>query len=296
MGGDILISNETYTEKAYAKINLYLDVTAKRSDGFHDIFSVMQAVSLYDEISVTVKEETKDSLTCNISSIPTDKSNLAIKALDAFRAYTKSNFGAEIHIQKNIPSSAGLAGGSSDAGAVLRTLNKLTNDPVSNEELLKIGASIGADVPFCLLGGTMIATGKGEILKPISKCPQMHCVIAINGEGVSTPKAYSMLDEKFGDFSGIRDCGKQEKLLNALEKSDVHTVKDNLFNIFESVIEPERPEITKIKGIMKNTGAIATLMSGSGPSVFGIFNDKSTALEAQKILSDKEISAFYCTT
>lgn len=295
-GGDILIFNEIFCEKAYAKINLYLDVTAKRSDGFHDIFSVMQSVSLCDDISVTLKENNVDSLTCNIPSIPTGKTNLAIKALDAFREYTGAHFGADIHIEKRIPSSAGLAGGSTDAAAVLRILNKISDNKISDEELIKIGANIGADVPFCLFGGTMATTGKGEVLKPISKCPKLHLVIAINGEGVSTPKAYSMLDLKFGEFEGTRDSGKRENLLRALQGSDASAVKDNLFNIFECVIEPERPEIKRIKGIMLKSGADTALMSGSGPSVFGIFCDKDSAISVCDILLNNGISAFYATT
>ena len=162
--------------------------------------------------------------------------------------------------------------------------------------MLEIAASIGADVPFCYIGGTMLAQGKGEHLSKMPACPSIHCVVAKKGEGVSTPKAYSMLDSKFGDFSKAGDGGRFDKLSIALKNSDNGNICSNLYNIFETVTEPVRPEIGNLKKIMTACGAIATLMSGSGPSVFGFFGDENCAIEAVKSLSEYGAAAYYCTT
>ena len=288
-----MIFNRKFTEKAFAKINLYLDVTSKRSDGFHE--SIMQSVSLFDDITVSLSESCEDIITCNIEGIPTDERNLAIKAADAFRSAVGLTFGVNIHIEKRIPASAGLAGGSTDAAAVLRLLKKLTESDIPTDEMLKIAASIGADVPFCYIGGTMLCEGKGELLRGIPACPKMHLVVAIKGEGVSTPWAYGELDARYGDFAEERDKGSFHALYCALEDNDKKRIIKNLYNIFESVTEPERPEIGKLKEIMTAHGAKSTLMSGSGPSVFGIFEDEEPAHTAEKSLIEYGAKAHYCT-
>ncbi len=284
------------SERAYAKINLFLDVCGKRGDGYHNIRSIMQSVSLYDNINLELKRDCVDALTCNIEGIPTDGKNLAVKAVNAFRAATGLSFGTEIHIEKNIPFAAGLAGGSSDAAAVLRILSRLCEIPTDDSLMTKIAASIGADVPFCFFGGTVLAEGIGEMLTPVEKCPRMHCVVAIKGEGVSTPEAYSRLDLMYGDFEGERDNGAFLRLKKALQEGDETNIKTNLFNVFESAIESERAEVGKLKKIMSDCGAQKTLMSGSGPSVFGIFGNESIAKTSVKALEKYGAKAYYCTT
>ena len=288
--------NKKITEKAYAKINLYLDVTKKRNDGFHDIKSIMQTVSLCDEITVSVTDKGDDVLTCDVKEIPTDKSNLALKAASLFKDAVGLSFGTEIHIKKEIPMAAGLAGGSTDAAAVLRILNRLTGAELPTEKLLEIAARIGADVPFCFLGGTRLCEGKGEPMKALPDCPRLHCVVAVKGEGVSTPWAYGELDALYGDFSEDRDHGRFSALSNALGQGDTNGIINNLYNIFESVSEKERPEIKKLKAAIMGSGAKTALMSGSGPSVFGIFEDEFSAKKAEKALREYGAAAYYCFT
>ncbi|MBQ8005793.1 MAG: 4-(cytidine 5'-diphospho)-2-C-methyl-D-erythritol kinase [Clostridia bacterium] len=288
--------NKQYSDKAHAKINLYLDVISKRNDGFHNIKSIMQSVSLYDRIDLMITEHENDILTCNVPGIPTDEGNLAIKAVNAFRESLGLDFGVKLHLEKNIPSAAGLGGGSSDAAAVLRLLKLAVGADISDNKMIKIAERVGADVPFCLFGGTMLASGKGEELSRLSVCPKLYLVVAIKGEGVSTPWAYSRLDEQFGDFGGIRDEGRLDNLLNALTNHDSKGVVSNLYNIFEAVVEGERPMVSHIKETLLACGSSAVLMSGSGPSVLGFFDEKGQALAAVDALRCEGAKAYFCTT
>lgn len=296
MGGDSLIFNKKVCDKAYAKINLYLDVTKKREDGFHDIRSVMQTVSLWDDIELSLSEVGSDSIECNIPDIPTDSSNLVIKAASEYRKVTGKRFGAHFKINKMIPSSAGLAGGSSDAAATLRILNSLNIDPLSEEKMLEISASVGSDVPFCYVGGTVLCEGRGEILTRLTNCPHLQIVVAIKGEGVSTPKAYRDIDNMYGDFESSRDGGRFSAVLKGLDENCCKTVCSGMYNIFESVVESERPYVTAIKDIMDKNGALCSMMSGSGPSVFGVFSDEKSATKAQNALVHWGARAYKCTT
>ncbi len=291
-----MIFNKAICDKAYAKINLYLDVAGKRNDGFHDIKSIMQSVSLCDELEIILSECQNDSIECNVPNIPTDSSNLVIKAADAYRAITKKNFGISIKINKMIPSSAGLAGGSSDAAATLRILNKLNKAPLDEAKMLEIAALVGSDVPFCYIGGTVLCEGRGEELSGLDLCPLLHLVIAIKGEGVSTPKAYSDIDKMYGDFSSERDGGKLAKIMQAISEKNKDLICLSTYNIFESVVESERPSVKFLKNIMDENGALCSMMSGSGPSVFGIFRDEKSAETVQNIILSSGAKAYKCTT
>ena len=291
-----MIFNRAISDKAYAKINLYLDVTKKRDDGFHDIKSIMQSVSLCDELEILLTEQTDNSLICNVPGIPTDSSNLIIKAADAYRKAINKSFGIHVNLNKKIPSSAGLAGGSSDAAATLRILNKLNKKPLDEPMMLEIAASVGSDVPFCYVGGTVLCEGRGEKLTLLDDCPNMHIVIAIKGDGVSTPKAYKAVDETYGDFSSSRDEGRIEKLLVGLKESNNTQIYSGTYNIFESVVEKERPFVGQIKSCMLNSGAVVSMMSGSGPSVFGIFTEEKQAENAKKSLISAGANAYICKT
>lgn len=279
------------TVPSYAKINLFLDIDSIRENGYHNIISLMQCVSLHDDVTVsfTPSEEKKISVFCSSSSIPCDESNLAYKAANIFPA----NGEIIIKIEKRIPVSAGLAGGSSNAAAVLVALNKLTGEALSTEELCAIGARLGADVPFCIKGGACLAEGIGEILTPVRSMPRCHIVIAKKGEGMSTPAAYKALDEKYNRFIGYVPLTNKLSVLTA-EANTITSITDGLFNIFESVVECERPAVTEIKGIMMTSGAVGAMMSGSGTSVFGIFNSEKEAVASCEMLTAIGADAHLC--
>ena len=273
--------------KAYAKINLHLDVVSKYGNGYHEVRTVMQTISLCDDVEVNLSENGENSIWCDIPSVPTDERNIAWRAADAFFEESGIRGGADIKIVKRIPMAAGMAGGSADGAAVLRALNKLCGYPLSEEALLSLGGRLGADVPFCIRGGTGYADGIGAVLHHF---PEMPC----GKEGVSTPWAYSMLDAKYSDFAdGAYKPVAVEHLRDAFEAGNISDMARNMYNIFEGAIEPERPEVTKIKSLMIESGAIGAMMSGSGPSVFGIFDTEEGARSAAERLCGEGVAAFY---
>ncbi|MBQ7358332.1 MAG: 4-(cytidine 5'-diphospho)-2-C-methyl-D-erythritol kinase [Clostridia bacterium] len=276
------------TKDAYAKINLFLDIDAKREDGYHNIISVMQSVGLCDTITVEYEEcEQKIiEISCSNPDIPLGDKNIAYKTANLLL----DSGHVRIHIEKRIPASAGLAGGSTDAAAVLMLLNQLIGQPKTQEELLSLGAKIGADVPFCMLGGTKLTLGIGERISDFTPMPDCHIVIACMGEGVSTPWAYAKLDKMNGDF---KNYTPRRELLSILEKND-GSYYSGMFNIFESAVLPERPMAQKIKSIMLEYGAVRSMMSGSGPSVFGIFSSENEAISALEALKGMGADAHIC--
>ncbi len=290
-------------EAAFAKINLFLDVTSKRDDGFHDIKSVMHAVTLKDLLTVT--ETPSDSLSIEFeagnaaaeSLCPLGEKNLVVKAAKAFYAHYGKTAEVHINLVKNIPMAAGLGGGSSDAAATLRALNRLNGYPFSELRLAEIGAEIGSDVPFCVIGGTALCLGRGEKITKIQSKLALSLVIAGSEEHVSTPLAYAALDNMYGDFGGglgTDTDGKYEKLILGL-KGDL-SVGAGLYNVFESAVLEGCPRAVWIKAQMLNLGAEASMMSGSGPSVFGIFKTDAEAQSAVRALSEQGITAFAVTS
>lgn len=251
---------------AYAKINLSLDITGKRDDGYHLLKTVMQTVSLCDK--VTIEKSDSITLTCSDDSVPTDDKNTAVKAAKAFFKFTGINAGAEIHIEKQIPSEAGMGGASADAAAVIKALNELYETKLSNEDLLKISVTVGADVPFCMVGGTALCEGIGEQISPLSDMPDCFIVIAQPESGISTKEAYSAYDNGNYENSEYTD-----KLLNNM--SDIKNIAENLGNIFEELAS--NPDVDIIKMQMKSAGAIGACMTGSGSVVYGIFDDENKA-------------------
>ena len=272
----------TVKEKAYAKINIYLDVTGKRDDGFHDIISVMQSVSLCDDITLTAvpADETVINITSNETSLDNGESNLIYRSAAKYLSKFNANAKVNVELIKRIPIGAGLGGGSSDAAATLRAMNKIFGY-ASNNQLFEMAAEIGSDVPFCLLGGCALCSGRGEKINAANADFYPHIVIAIGVSRVSTPKAYSLLDERYGDFVVHNRC------INPLDLSNI-----DVYNIFESVINSD--EIDSIKEIMIKNGAKAALMSGSGPSVFGGFEKAKDASAAKKELESRGFLAFEC--
>ena len=284
-------TNEQY---GYAKINLHLDVTGRRPDGFHTVKTVMQSLTLCDKITLTVRRDSEITLSCNVPGVPLDESNLASRAVRAYSKVREINVGADIVIEKNIPMAAGLAGGSADAAAVLKAMRHIDSGRMPIARLYGIASELGSDVPFCIAGGTAHGEGKGDILRPLSNMPDCTVVVACGTEGVSTPMAYSMLDKKYNNFvEGAYEPHSTVALKRALDDGDIFGVAANMYNIFEEPIASVRPEVGRIKEVMLNGGAIGAMMSGSGPSVFGIFTDDALARKTVERL--KTLGIFACT-
>ncbi len=293
----------TLTLSAPAKINLFLDITGRRSDGYHTISGIMQSVSLSDTVTLTVSpvadgEALQHTLTCTNPDLPTDGRNLALRAAEAFFDATGTgNTHLHIHIDKRIPAAAGMAGGSTNAAAVLKGLNQLMGEPLTQEDLCRLGLTLGADVPFCIVGGARITEGVGEILTPCAPLPFCHLVVACAGEGVSTPAAYKKLDELYGNFDGSAYTPKSDALaaqLDALQSGDLHGAGKYAYNIFESAVLPTHSKARHIKNTLTEGGAVFAMMSGSGPSVFGVFNDETAARDAAEGLAREGIPAWVC--
>lgn len=283
----------TVTVSAYAKINLFLDVESLRADGYHNILSLMQRISLKDTISVSAEpaKEKRIEISCSDPSIPCGEKNLAHKAASIY-PITANIF---ISIDKHIPSSAGLAGGSADAAAVLVALNEICENKLSVAELCALGAKLGADIPFCIMGGACLVEGIGDILTATKPMPRFPIVVAKKGEGMSTPTAYHALDVRYNNFEGyITHREFLKKLTSAEDSITAPKYCECLFNIFESVVEPERPDVSLLKQVMISCGAVGAMMSGSGTSVFGIFDSEENAATAVDRLKEQGADAHLC--
>ncbi len=275
--------------KAYAKINLGLDITGKREDGYHELRTIMQQIDLYDEIKIYAEAEISGSndkgqilVSCNDSMVPTDERNLAYKAAGLLFDEFDITDSILIEIEKNIPVSAGLAGGSTDAAAVLKGVNEYFGLGLTEEELIKRGVKLGADVPFCIMGGTAYAGGVGEELVPLEAPGDYIVLTAVPDTRVSTKWAYGAYDE-IASSGNIRHPDI-DQLRAAIEMEDFGCVPEFLGNVLEYATIPEYPIISKVKNTMMQNGAAAALMSGSGPSVFGLFMDEEKAAKAYDVL------------
>ncbi len=285
-------------KNAYGKINLYLDVLDKREDGYHNVKSVMQSVSLCDEITLEVSDiqgENEIDIISSDSRLKCDKSNLIYKAWFRFFEATQI-LGKKciFTLKKNIPMAAGMAGGSSDCASALLLLNEAFGSPLSYEELVILGSKIGADVAFCIKGGTCICEGIGEKITPLKRFKDAYLICAIDESSVSTPYAFSLLDEKYG--TNCTDSGNIFSVIDGIEGENLMAVCNGLYNKFESVIIPKIKNVQVIKDIMLSCGALGALMSGSGPSVFGIFGDEASQISAFNVLKNHGINAFLCKT
>ncbi|MCD7944843.1 MAG: 4-(cytidine 5'-diphospho)-2-C-methyl-D-erythritol kinase [Clostridia bacterium] len=282
------------TLPAYAKINLYLSVKERREDGYHNIESIMHTVSLHDTVTVTTEAGDGNIFVASDSGeLDCGETNLAYRAADAFfRAggFGKTPPSVSIFLEKRIPTSAGLAGGSSDCAAVLRALNIISGRAFSSGGLDAIGKSLGADVPFCLHGGSITVRGIGEILSPAAPLPDVNIVICRPNEGISTSGAYRKIDE----LPEIPPYPTLKSAISALEAGDLASLSECAYNMFELIIPPES-NIFKAKRIMNECGAAFSLMSGSGSSVFGVFERAGDAALAAKRLSGGEFSVFECS-
>lgn len=283
------------TKKAYAKINLHLDITSKYPDGFHEVFTVMQSVSLCDDVEISVDSGAEIEIICSEKEIPTNEKNIAYRAAELFLSETgligKSK--VSIALEKRVPSCAGLGGGSADAAAVLLGLNELFEYPMSSERLLEFAALIGADVPFCMLGGTAAAHGKGDKISTFLPTPECYIVIAKGSEGISTPWAYRELDRIYSDFSEESYAPHDSSpLCSAIESGDLKKMANSLYNVFESAILPICRDACHIKEVLKESGALGSLMSGSGTAVYGIFDDENAAHRALERIKRSDYVAF----
>lgn len=272
----------TVYEGAFAKLNLTLDVLDKRPDGYHDIKSVMQAISLRDDVQIDIDTGKPWCLECTDPAIPCDEKNLAWKAAEVYlNATGKKVDGLRIHITKRIPSQAGLGGGSADAAAVLRALNKHFDSPLSILALAELGASVGSDVPFCVLCGTAMAEGRGERLRKLPDMPDCVFVICKPDFSVSTPELYQKIDG-----TAIAKRPDQQSMESALLAGDLGKVAENLCNVFDPVVTSDHLELNYIKSILNSYGSVGQQMTGSGSAIFGIMPSFEYAAVACNMLKD----------
>lgn len=262
--------------KAPAKLNLTLDVLGKREDGYHEMKMVMQSVSLFDVLTLTREPGEGIELTTNLGFLPLDGRNLAVKAALALQEATGADLGhLTIRMEKHIPVCAGTAGGSSDAAAVLRGLNELLGLGQTKEELTEIGKTVGCDVPYCVLGGTALAEGRGELITPLADLPPCWIVMVKPDFPVSTPQLFAQWGEK-----KVRCHPDTAGMLAALEAADLNGVARRLFNVFEEVLPPKRRErVEELKRLLLDGGALGASMTGTGPTVFGLFDREDRAEE-----------------
>ena len=273
--------------KAYGKINLGLDVLRRREDGYHDVRMIMQTVGIFDRVDLIWKEEPGIQVETNLYYLPTNENNLVYKAAKLLMDEFQVQEGLLIRLRKFIPVAAGMAGGSSDAAAVLFGVNKMFRLGLTTEELMERGVKIGADVPYCILRGTALSEGIGEVLTSLSPVPQCQVLVAKPGINVSTKFVYENLHandlrpEQHPDIDGM---------IRAIKAQDLQGIADKLGNVLETVTVKEYPVIQEIKDKMLEFGAIGSLMSGSGSTVFGLFTNPKAAQQAYEELRYGESS------
>lgn len=271
--------------KALGKINLGLDVLGRRPNGYHDVRMVMQTVYLYDQILLEKTDKEGISLETNLFYLPVNENNLAYRAAKMLIDEFAIKEGVHISLEKHIPVAAGMAGGSSNAAAVLYGMNRLFQLGLTDQELMDRGVQLGADVPYCIMRGTVLAEGIGEKLTPLPAMPKCHVLLAKPPISVSTQKVYEKLDAqevtKHPDIDGI---------LLGLQTGDLKKITSSMGNVLENVTIAEYPQIERIKDVMKEEGALNAMMSGSGPTVFGIYDDKMLARRAAARIREEQLA------
>lgn len=276
--------------KAYAKINIALDIVGKRDDGYHLLRMIMQTIDLYDIIEIE-KNASGINIKCNKHYVPTDERNLAYRAAKLFKETYSINDGVDINLTKNIPVSAGLAGGSTDAAGVLKLMNKIFNINASADELRMLGLKLGADVPYCIEGGTALCEGIGEKITTLKKFKDKILVLIKPPFGVSTKEVY-----KAFDMSKVIFHPKIDNLIEKMKSDDIYFVAENMKNLLENVTLRKHKVIMNIKDEVKLNGAIGTLMSGSGPTVFAFFDDMLKAQMCYDNMKNKYKDVFITRT
>lgn len=279
---------------AYAKVNLGLDVLRRREDGYHELRMIMQTVDLYDTLTLEKTEEPGISMTCNVEGLPCDERNLVYKSAKLMFDTFELPGGIRMHLEKRIPMSAGMAGGSTDAAAVFNGINELYELGASKERLCELGVKIGADVPYCIVGGTALSEGIGEVLTQLPNVPDCIVLIAKPDFDVSTKYVYENLHAN--SLTYHPDIDAQVAAIRAGDLAGVIKVMDN---VLETVTEKKYTEITTIKKVMEEHGAMRAMMSGSGPTVFGLYEDADKAKEAAEAIREAGlaqqvfVSSFY---
>lgn len=274
--------------KSAAKINLMLDILKKLPNGYHSLFMLMQSVSLFDVVSVDRNDENEIVIECDKAGVPLNRKNIAYKCAEEFFDFCSvEDRGVTIKIEKHIPMAAGIAGGSADGAAVLFCLNKIYNKNLPLKTLCEIGEKVGADIPFSLTGGTAFALGTGNLIASAKKLPDCFIVLAKPEQDVSTPEAYAQFDA----LQRVRHLDRVS-MIEAVSSSDYEKICSLCGNVFEQAVEvPKRPHI---KGVMRKYGCDATCMSGSGPTIFGVFSDKEKARNCYEALSLKYSEVYLC--
>lgn len=271
-------------EKAYGKINLSLDVTGRRNDGYHLVRMIMQTVDICDILTIEKVSDGSISMTTDDRNLPVGDDNLCIKAAKLLKNEFGFSEGVKIHLEKNIPVAAGMAGGSTDAAAVLKGLNQMFGLGLSQSELMERGLLLGADIPFCIMGGTALSEGIGEELTALSPMPKVDVLIAKPPVDVSTKDVYQALDSlESYEHPDI------DQMISAIEKCDIEGVCDAMGNVLADVTMPRVPLIKEIRDTMVAFGATGAMMTGSGPTVFGIFEDRDDFEECFEHLKEKNI-------
>ena len=271
--------------KAYAKVNLGLDVLRRREDGYHEVRMIMQTVKLFDYITLQKNTCGQIRLSSNLPYLPLNEKNLVYRAIDTIRTAYNISDGVDAAIEKHIPVAAGMAGGSTDAAAVLVGVNRMFDLGFTKKELMERGVKLGADVPYCIMRGTALSEGIGEILTELPPSPKCHLVIAKPQISVSTKAVYGKLrvnelaPEEHPDIDGMTE---------AIRNGDLDGVISRLGNVLETVTIPDHPEIARIKSMMMENGACGSLMSGSGPTVFGIYKDRELAEKTCQALKEAD--------
>ncbi len=279
------------TVKAYAKLNLTLDILRRREDGYHDMRMVMQSISLHDTVHIRETGNGRIELRNSVPYLPCDSSNLAYRAAEAFfTAADIRNPGIRITIDKVIPVCAGMAGGSADAAAVLRGLRALYAPDMSVARLCRIGERVGSDVPFCVFGGTALAEGRGEILTRLAPMPECFAVICKPPFPMSTPELFGCVRTQ-----RLRCHPDTRGMLQSLEQRDLSGIFRRVYNVFEEVLSEKHDEVFYIKGRLLDLGALSACMTGSGPTVFGLFTDREKAEQAVHALKEEYEQTFLAT-
>ncbi len=271
--------------KALAKINLGLDVSGKREDGYHEVRMIMQTIHLYDRVEIKKTKSPHIHVETNLFYLPVDENNLVYKAAKLMKTEFKIREGVRITLQKFIPVAAGMAGGSSDAAAVMVGMNRIFNLGVRQSRLMELGLKIGADVPFCIMRGTALAEGIGEKLTPLPPMPKCPVLIAKPAVAVSTKRVYEHLR-----LTEATEHPKIDLIVENLKKKNLKGVAGNMGNILETVTAKEFPVISEIKKLMKENGALGAMMTGSGPAVFGIYHNEKEIRKAYDALKQSGLA------
>ncbi|MCQ2500697.1 MAG: 4-(cytidine 5'-diphospho)-2-C-methyl-D-erythritol kinase [Lachnospiraceae bacterium] len=277
--------------EAMAKINLGLDVLRKRPDGYHEVKMIMQSIDLHDDLELEETEEEGIHLTCSVEELPADGSNLIWKAAELLMKEKEVKNGVKIHLTKRIPMAAGMAGGSADAAATMLAVNELFSLGFTKKELMERAVRIGADVPYCIMGGTALSEGIGEILSPLPDMPD--CWILIAKPDIDVPTAFVYKNLRAAELTWHPDI---DGMMQALKDGSLEGITERLGNVLETVTIPAHPVIREIKELMLQSGAMNALMSGSGPTVFGIFNAYEKAEAARVRMEASRLAGRVCLT